>query len=287
MQDYEEMMQEVDGRMSSIDLNGRHIIDNCKEIILFLKEKLNTLKAFVESVPFKDESEEIAFFKYRKPMLLGRLIYFHKILNVESQCPLDRTELDAYYEKRQEEQRLFFDRHVSFFQYYRLGSCYMDKHYFLRGNQENMLDVDVCHLEDDSAFTTGYDQLVARIIAMEMLYAFLSARRTCLQDNDTDDYIKMLKFKGPYRWTGNAIELVELVYGLAEMDCINRGEAPIHELAAFVGALLDVDIRDCYSAYTDMKRRKNDSRTYFLDRMRERLNKRMQGDDERERKRRK
>ena len=36
-----------------------------------------------------------------------------------------------------------------------------------------------------------------------------------------------------------------------------------------------------------MKRRKNDSRTYFLDKMRERLNLRMQRDDEKERERRK
>jgi len=34
-----------------------------------------------------------------------------------------------------------------------------------------------------------------------------------------------------------------------------------------------------------MKRRKNESRTYFLDKMRERLNKRMEQDDEKERKR--
>lgn len=35
-----------------------------------------------------------------------------------------------------------------------------------------------------------------------------------------------------------------------------------------------------------MKRRKNDSRTYFLDKMRERLNLRMQRDEEKERERR-
>ena len=35
-----------------------------------------------------------------------------------------------------------------------------------------------------------------------------------------------------------------------------------------------------------MKRRKNDSRTYFFDKMRERLNLRMQRDEEKERERR-
>lgn len=178
---------------------------------------------------------------------------------------------------------MFFDRHVSFFQYYRSGATYMDKFYFLRGNQESIVDIDVCHLDDDSEFSTGYDHLVTRIMAMEMLYAFLSVRCTCLQNVTEGIPPELLKIKGSYKWTGSAIELVEMVYTLDEMKSINSGEAPIHELAAFVGTLLGVDIRDCYSTYTDMKRRKNESRTYFLDKMQEQLNKRMDRDDEKRR----
>ena len=76
-----------------------------------------------------------------------------------------------------------------------------------------------------------------------------------------------------------------MVYALNEMGSINDGGTPITELVAFIGTLFNIDVKDCYSAYTDMKRRKNDSRTYFLDKMRERLNKRMEQDDEKEQKR--
>lgn len=86
----------------------------------------------------------------------------------------------------------------------------------------------------------------------------------------------------PYRWTGNTVELVELIYGLVEMRSIHNGETPITELASFISLQFGIEIKDCYSAYVDMKRRKNDSRTYYLDKMRERLNRRMQLDDERE-----
>ena len=41
--------------------------------------------------------------------------------------------------------------------------------------------------------------------------------------------------------------------------------------------------KQCYNAYADIKRRKNDSRTYFLDKVAEKLNRRMQEDEERER----
>lgn len=85
-----------------------------------------------------------------------------------------------------------------------------------------------------------------------------------------------------YRWTGSAVELVELIYGLVEMRCINNGETPITELANFISTQFGIEIKDCYSAYVDMKRRKNESRTYYLDKMRERLNRRMNLDDERD-----
>lgn len=94
--------------------------------------------------------------------------------------------------------------------------------------------------------------------------------------------------ENPYRWTGTLVELVELIYGLQEVHCINDGEVSINELFIFFGGLFGMDMKEshCYNAYADMKRRKNDSRTYFLDKMRERLNLRMQRDDEKEHERR-
>lgn len=85
-----------------------------------------------------------------------------------------------------------------------------------------------------------------------------------------------------HRWTGTLVEMVELIYGLQEMRCIDDGDTPINELFAFFGLQfgLEIKVRNCYDTYLDIKRRKNDSRTYFLDKMRERLNLRMQRDDE-------
>ncbi len=96
------------------------------------------------------------------------------------------------------------------------------------------------------------------------------------------------KPESAYRWTGSLVELVEIIYALDEMRCINDGENAINELTTFFGNLFGLEIKDniCYNAYADMKRRKNDSRTYFLDKLSQRLNLRMQRDDERERMRR-
>lgn len=47
--------------------------------------------------------------------------------------------------------------------------------------------------------------------------------------------------------------------------------------------IFGIESKDCYRFYIDIKRRKNESRTYFLDRMQEKLNERMLRDEEMER----
>ena len=90
------------------------------------------------------------------------------------------------------------------------------------------------------------------------------------------------------RWTGAVVEIVELIYALHEMKRIDDGEIAMNELAGFFGEWFGIrlDARSLYDAYTDIKRRKGESRTYFLDKLRERLNLRMQRDDEKEQERR-
>ena len=77
------------------------------------------------------------------------------------------------------------------------------------------------------------------------------------------------------RWSGKATDLVELLYALDTCDCINDGEIGIEELADAFSEIFGIEIKNCYNVYMNMKRRKDDSRTYFLDELREELNKRM------------
>lgn len=77
------------------------------------------------------------------------------------------------------------------------------------------------------------------------------------------------------RWTGRATDLVELLYALDTYGCINDGEIGIEELADAFSEILGVEIKNCYNVYMNMKHRKDDSRTYFLDELREKMNKRM------------
>lgn len=54
-------MREVDNRIAAIDLNGNHIIRDCKTILVFLKKKLIEMKEFVQSEPFENDAKKSPF----------------------------------------------------------------------------------------------------------------------------------------------------------------------------------------------------------------------------------
>lgn len=129
-----------------------------------------------------------------------------------------------------------------------------------------------------------------------LLFRFLTRQSYRLQYIDTElDILNRYGDTSPSKplvnkrcWTGTIVELVELIYALHELKRIDNGETAMNELAGFFGEIFSIrlDARSLYDAYTDIKRRKCESRTYFLDKMRERLNLRIQCDDEKERKQR-
>lgn len=88
------------------------------------------------------------------------------------------------------------------------------------------------------------------------------------------------------QWTGNTLDLVELIYGLNEMGCIDNGETPLKELAPALYGFFGLDTKECYRYYSAIKLRKNPSRTYFLDKMQAKLNEKIRHDEEQERMRR-
>ena len=84
-----------------------------------------------------------------------------------------------------------------------------------------------------------------------------------------------IKSAKKFHWTGKVIDLVELLYAFDTCDCINNGEIGVEELADVISEIFGVEIKNCYNVYMNMKNRKDDSRTYFLDELREKLNRRM------------
>ena len=84
------------------------------------------------------------------------------------------------------------------------------------------------------------------------------------------------------RWTADKIDLVELLYALHEVKCIDNGDMTLKEMEMWMYRLFGTESKDCYRFYVSIRNRKRDSRTAFLDHLKDKLLEKMQRDDRRE-----
>jgi hypothetical protein len=90
---------------------------------------LEQVKAAIEISPFRDEQEEIAFFKYDKPWFSGRLKYFTQVYLCALFCP--KENLDEYCAAELDKIRQFRESHAEFIHYITSGATNRDREYFL------------------------------------------------------------------------------------------------------------------------------------------------------------
>lgn len=84
------------------------------------------------------------------------------------------------------------------------------------------------------------------------------------------------------RWTDDTIHLMEVLYACHELKQFNDGCVTLKDLIEYVCNVFGVDVKNASSYYARMRRRKAEDRTYFIDRLREALLKRMERDDEKQ-----
>lgn len=265
------LLQDIDRYTGTVNLEGENIIPGCREMMNYLKDRMIELKGFALSHKFKDDAEEIRFFKYQKPLILGRLLYFYKLYQIESNRPPSYELATGYYQCEIEKLKTVFERSLSFFQYYRSGATYRDSFYFKRGQTEISPETDTFIFEPEAELSTGYDRLVARLIAVELLLAFLTRRMREPADGEP------LSGKKLY-WTDKKAAAVELIYGIHAVGSVDNGKADIIDIVTAFERTFHIDLGDVYHTFIAMRNRKN-SRTVYLDQMIVKLLKRMDETD--------
>lgn len=268
------LIQEVE----SMECN---MLQKSKLIIPELEKIFDQLKTFISKYTFKDQAEEIRFFKEIKPQLFRHLVYYSKIFAIEMRMPAGSVEdRKIYLELALSRIRYFFDMNLDFYQYCRSGSTHMDHLYFIRGNPDIFLHFGSFYFERDGNFSTCYDFIMTKILANEMLSNYLINELIKLRMNENSN--NEIQFIGSNeKWTDSKNALVEIIYGIDTLGSVNHGTADLKVLASLLGKIFNFDLKNIYQAYSDIRKRKGD-RTEYLNRMVRALNKRMDEDDNKE-----
>ena len=224
------------------------------------------LKAKLKEYPFPDRAAEIEFFKNIKPRFIACQLYALDVFTIESNKPTEsESALKAYYEQELKFIRGFFDKHQFIYQYYLLNITDMDACFFVRGAEPSgILMVDA--QEAGPEFSTRADYLFAKFISCERTRDFLVQRLS--QPEGLQGFTPPSKKKGMLKWTGDAINLVELAYGIWLTGQVNNGNAGIAEIVQWLEINFQISIGRPFRRWQSISSRKRVSQVKYLDQMR-------------------
>ncbi len=266
------LKKEVDVKIEQIEASDDNILKKSLAGSQILAEAFNRLKIFVSTYTFKDEEEEITFFKDIKPKFCYRLIYYRKIFNIEMNRPLAGVDVQKEYLNNELNAiNGYTTKRLDFIRYYRSGSTHLDSLYFLRGKMYTEQYLETFYYELDPNFSTNCDFKVAKILANDMLLAYLM-QEVELLDNSTSKFYPSSFPLTKLTWKGTKTELMEQLYSWDSLSSF--GDIPLTQLSDYIQNVFNIQLDNNLSrAFSDMKIRSVP--TPFLDKLKNALLRRM------------
>ena len=246
-------------------------LQRIEEVIAITINALSEVKEFVLKKGFKNIAEEIYFFKYQKPVIVSKLIFYNAIYKIETKKPYGTKPIKKYLKKELKRLKKFFYNNIDFYKYYRSNNTVLDENYFLRGKHDIRLWLDTFYFEADHRFSTSHDYKVAKIIANDLIQVYLEDRLHNINQKKALD-------TSP-KWTASKTALTELIYALYSHGVFNGGNADIKLIAKTFEDAFNIELGDFYHTFMELKARKM-NRTKFLDSLCEALIKKMDEQDE-------
>jgi len=233
------LKKEIDTKIEQIECSETSMITKSLEALRVLTQAFYQLKTFFLSYKLKDEDEEIFFFKETKPRLCFRLIYYRKIYNIEMNRPAGIEKQREYLCEILNDINKYNCKRLDFIRYYRSGSSHLDTLYFLRGRTDAEQYLETFYHELDPNFSTNCDFKVAKILANDMLSAYLMHEIELLNDNG----MKAGSFNFPATkktWMGSKAELQEQIFSWDSAGSF--GDVPLTQLYDYIQNVFNIQL---------------------------------------------
>jgi hypothetical protein len=236
-------------------------ITQANALITFIEKKIKELYKWLKTYVFESDIEEVFFFKELKPKLISKLIVYQRILKLESNLPLSKELKKKHFEKALNKVYHHSKKHKDFYRYYRSRSSFKDVEYFIR-TYEKPIEGDYCfQINYDVQLSTSRDYIVAKIMANDLFSVYLEDK---LEKINMTCNIQHPLIGSNLSWTGNKIDLVEVIYALHHQKVINGGNIEIKELACHMGQIFNIDLEDNIYRYSTAIKNRKTRKTKFL-----------------------
>jgi hypothetical protein len=256
-----QLQEGMKSKLEGVARDNKEITARVAKSQAIIKSSIIELKAFVCQCRFQNKSEEIEFFKVAKPVIVSQYYYYEKLLELKMNEPSgELSVIKEYYYSELNRLQEYLVGHKEFYAYCLSGSTELDELYFL-SRPGTFLSPD-----SDTRFSTGYDGILAQILANQLIREYVEAIiKNLSSDPGTTS---------PLTWTTKKAYLVELIYALHGVKAINDGKAEIKQIASLFENLFNVSLGNFYRHFTEIGIRKT-GRTNFIDQLKEKLEKRL------------
>lgn len=271
MKAYRETLSLLERDLEQLELQLPLDCDSAEKGIQLCRDTLQSTRERVIKKGFKTLQDECAFFKTIKPNLVGYLIFYINVIHIELHRPLvSGKEKHSFYIDYISTLGKYFLEHREVYQYHICKRTHLDIEYFTRNSNSTAWYPDSLTSLIDAQFSTPKDMVIAQIIGNSRTIDYLRRKVSRKKKRPFSEGAKGSKLK----WTGNKVDLVELVYALHSSGIINYGQADLKEIAEAFETTFHTALGDYYRTFLEIRARKI-TPTKFLNQLKTNLQKRI------------
>jgi RteC protein len=269
-----ELQETMRSKISAISADSK--VQEIVQKLSAVGETITAMKTYILNYTFKTASEEIEFFKHYKPQFYSELLYYKRLLELETTLPVGKNERNSFFEAEIRRSNGFLDRKRDWLVYYRTGAKDQDKQYFLRNSTFDDPSSVSQMLTSDTRFCTVGSIIFSRIICSEKLIKELESRIASLHEKEP--VVTNPSSRYGLRWTGSKTDAIEFLYWLHSSEAINDGRVDVKRIANWLEESLDIDLGNYYRVFQGIRIRKD--RLQFTGSATKKFVKRMDEQDE-------
>lgn len=270
------LMQQMREELEVAEGTSAAILDKALQGRSVVKGYVERLKMDVLNNGFKDFAEEIHFFKHQLPEFYKYLIYYRRLYFIETHRGMEGGAMDEQLIEK-ERKRIHRDTVANrqFYIYYRSRSEFLDQRLFVRANDESR-DGLILIPEDfadalDTSFLTHHSYLVARMLADDMVSAYLD-RISGIASTSTD--------LPSVTWTDPKVALIEVALAIHARGAVNNGKAYMSDIIKVLERAFNVDLGNFNAVIQQNIRLRKKVRTAYLHELIEYVERRLDDQDE-------
>ncbi len=263
-QAYKNILLSIEKEEVNVSRSEKSAIDEAYHMVSFLDKTLTEVKVQINQKGFESIREEIIFFKRVKPEILGRLMFYNKVIKIEGHSPINSDLIEPYYTEQIKLLNKEYKKNIAsteFYRYYRTGRSDKDELYYRLGNINYFDGVDSFFFEVDRDFSTYYDYKVAQIKTYDLYHSYLNSKFNRIEPTDNDKFD--IHDDADFSWTDSKNALIELIYALHISRSVSNGRVGIRKMSQMFEDIFEVSLGDIHHAFYQMKFRAGQRARYL------------------------